>query len=53
MMINYNSSIGDNSVLGDVVNVGVQEKKDGVSAFGNVSTSLCQARFFFAHCFGP
>jgi hypothetical protein len=51
-MINYNPSVGDFSVLGDVANVSVQKKKDGVSAFGNASTSLCQAMDLFADCFG-
>jgi hypothetical protein len=43
MMINFNPSIDDGSVLGNVANVSVQKKKDDVSAFGNASTSLCQA----------
>ena len=52
MMIDHNASIGDCSIIRDAANVSVQEKKDGVSVFGNASTSLCQAMDFFAHCFG-
>ncbi len=30
-----------------------KRKKDGVSAFGDAITSLCQAMEFFAHCLEP
>ncbi len=36
-----------------VANVSVQNKKDGVSAFGDASTSLCQAMEIFVHCLEP
>jgi hypothetical protein len=50
MMIDHNTGIGDCSIVWDVSNVSVQKKKYGVSAFGNASTSLCQAMEFFAPC---
>ncbi len=53
MIINHNAGIGDCSIAWDVANVSMQKKKDGVSAFGDASTSLCQAMEFFAHCFEP
>jgi hypothetical protein len=31
----------------------MQKKKDGVGAFGNASTFLCQTMEFFAHCLEP
>ncbi len=31
----------------------MQKEKDGVSAFGDASTSLYQAMEFFAHCLEP
>ncbi len=37
----------------DIENVSMQKKKNGVSAFGDVSTSLHQAKEFFAHCLEP
>ncbi len=52
-MINHNAGVGDCSIAWDVANVSVLKKKDGVSAFGNVSTSLRQAMEFFAHHLEP
>jgi hypothetical protein len=52
-MINHNAGEGDCSIAWDVANVSMQKKKDGVSAFGDASTSLHQAMEFFAHCLGP
>jgi hypothetical protein len=45
--------VGDCSIAWDVANVSVQKEKDGVSAFGDASTSLHQAMEFFAHCLEP
>jgi hypothetical protein len=53
MMINHNAGVGDCFIAWDVANVSVRKKKDGVSAFGNARTSLCQAMEFFAHCLEP
>jgi hypothetical protein len=53
MMIDHNASIGDCSIAWDVANFSVQKNKDGVSAFGDASTSLRQAMEFFAHCLEP
>jgi hypothetical protein len=52
-MVDLNAGIDDCSIAWDVANVGMQKKKDGVSAFGDASTSLCQAMEFFAHCLEP
>jgi hypothetical protein len=52
-MIDHTAGIGDCSIAWDVANVSVQKKKDGVSAFGDASTSLHQAMEFFAHCLEP
>jgi hypothetical protein len=52
-MINHNSGLGDCSIAWDVANVSVRTKKNGVSAFGDASTSLRQGMKFFAHCFEP
>ncbi len=52
-MINHNVGVGDCSIAWDVANVSVGKKKDGVSSFGNASTSLRQAMEFFAHCLEP
>jgi hypothetical protein len=52
-MVDHNLGIGDCSIAWDVANVSVQKKKDGVSAFGDASTSLRQAIEFFAHCLEP
>jgi hypothetical protein len=51
-MINHNASVGDCSIAWDIANVSIQ-KKDGVSAFGDATTSLRQAMEFFAHCIEP
>ena len=53
MIINHNAGVSDCSIAWDVANVSMQKKKDGVSAFGDASTSLCQAMEFFAHCLEP
>jgi hypothetical protein len=45
MMINHNAGVCDCPI--------VQKKKDGVSAFDDASTFLCQALEFFTHCFEP
>ncbi len=52
-MANHNAGICDCSIAWDVANVSVQKKKDGVSAFGDASTSLRQVMEFFAHCLEP
>jgi hypothetical protein len=52
-MIDHNAGVGDCSIAWDVADVSVQKKKDGVSAFGDASTSLHQAVEFFAHCLEP
>jgi hypothetical protein len=52
-MANHNACIGDCSIAWDVANVSVRKKKDGVSAYGDASTSLRQAMEFFAHCLEP
>ncbi len=52
-LINHNVGVGDCSISWDVTNVSVQKKKDGVSAFGDASASLCQVMEFFAHCLEP
>jgi hypothetical protein len=52
-MINHNAGVGDCSIAWDVANVSVGKKKDGVSAFGDASTSLPHAMEFFAHCLEP
>ncbi len=52
-MVDHNAGVGDSSISWDVANVSTQKKKDGVSAFGDASTSLCQAMEFFAHCLEP
>jgi hypothetical protein len=52
-MIDHNAGVCDCSIAWDVANVRLQKKKDGVSAFGDASTSLHQAMEFFAHCFEP
>ncbi len=52
-MVDHNAGIEDCSIAWDVANVSVQKKKDGVSAFGDASTSLRQAMKFFAHCLEP
>jgi hypothetical protein len=53
MMNDHNAGIGDCSIAWDNANVSMQKKKDGVSAFGDASTSLLQAMEFFAHCLEP
>jgi hypothetical protein len=53
MMIDHNVGVGDCSIAWDVANVRVQKEKDGVSAFGDGSTSLHQAMEFFANCLKP
>jgi hypothetical protein len=53
MMVDHNSGVGDCSIAWDVANVSAQKKKDGVSTFGDASTSLRQAMEFFAHCLEP
>jgi hypothetical protein len=53
MMVDHNAGVGDCSIAWDVANVSTQKKKDGVSAFGDASTSLRQAMEFFAHCLEP
>jgi hypothetical protein len=52
-MVDHNAGIGDCSIALDVANVNVRKKKDGVSAFGDASTSLHQAMEFFANCLEP
>jgi hypothetical protein len=52
-MVDHNAGVGDCSIAWDVANVSVQKEKDGVSAFGNAITSLCQAMEFFANCLEP
>ncbi len=52
-MIDHNAGVGDCSITWDFANVSMRKKKDGVSAFGDASTSLCQAMEFFAHCLKP
>jgi hypothetical protein len=52
-MVDHNAGVGDCSIAWDVANVSMQKKNDGVSAFGDVSASLCQAMEFFAHCLEP
>jgi hypothetical protein len=52
-MIDQNAGIGDCSIAWDVANVSMQKEKDGVGAYGDASTSLCQAMEFFAHCLEP
>ncbi len=52
-MIDHNVGIGDCSIAWDVTNVSVQKKKDGISAFGDASTSLHQAMELFAHSLEP
>jgi hypothetical protein len=52
-MVDHNLGVGDCSIAWDVANVSKQKKKDGVSAFGDASTSLRQAMEFFAHCLEP
>jgi hypothetical protein len=42
--------IGGCSIAWDDANVSVQKKKDGVSTFGDASTSLHQGMEFFAYC---
>ncbi len=49
-MVDHNAGVDDCSIAWDVANVCVQKEKDGVSAFGDASTSLCQAMEIFAHC---
>jgi hypothetical protein len=39
-MVDHNLGVGDCSIAWDVANVSVRKKKDGVSAFGDASTSL-------------
>ena len=46
-------SAGTGSITEDDANDSMWKKKDGVSAFGNASTSFCQAMEFFAHCLEP
>jgi hypothetical protein len=53
MMVDHNAGIGDCSIAWDVANVSMRKKKDIVSAFSDVSTSLRQAMEFFAHCLEP
>jgi hypothetical protein len=53
MMINHNLGVGDYSITWDVANVSIQKKKDGVSSFGDASTSLRQAMAFFDNCLEP
>ena len=53
MMINHNLGVGDYSITWDVANVSIQKKKDGVSSFGDASTSLRQAKAFFDNCLEP
>ncbi len=53
MMVDHNAGIGNCSITWDVANVSMQKEKDGVSAFGDSSTSLCQAMELFAHCLEP
>ncbi len=52
-MVNHNAGISDCSITWDVANISVQKEKDGVSAFDDASTSLCQAMELFAHCLEP
>ncbi len=52
-MVNYKAGIGDCSIAWDVANVSMQKKKNGVGAFGDASTSLCQAMEFLADCLEP
>jgi hypothetical protein len=52
-MVDHNSGVGDCSITWDVANSSVRKKKDGVSGFGDASTSLCQAMEFFANCLEP
>jgi hypothetical protein len=53
MMVYHNAGIGDSFIAWNVANVSMRKKKDGVSAFGDASTSLRQVMEFFAHCFEP
>jgi hypothetical protein len=53
MMIDHNVGLGDCSITWDVANISVQKKQEGVSVFGDASTSLHQAMEFFAHCLEP
>jgi hypothetical protein len=53
MMVDHNGGVGDCFIAWDIANVSVQNEKDGVSAFCDASTSLCQAMEFFAHCLEP
>ncbi len=52
-IVDHNVGVGDCSIAWDVANISVQEKKDGVSAFGDASTSFCQAVELFAYCLEP
>jgi hypothetical protein len=52
-MVDHNAGIGDCSIAWDVANVSMRKEEDGVSAFGDASTSLCQAMEFFAHYLEP
>jgi hypothetical protein len=53
MMINHNAGIGGCSITWDVANVSMQKKKDGLSVFGDASSSLHQGIEFFANCHEP
>jgi hypothetical protein len=53
MMVDHNAGAGDCSIAWSVANVSVRRGKNGVGAFGDDSTSLCQAMKFFAHCLEP
>ncbi len=52
-MVNYNSCVGDCSVLWDCANVSVREVKNCISSFGDTRASLRQTVEFFAHCVDP
>ncbi len=52
-MVNHNVGIGDYSIAWDVANVSMPKEKNGVGAFGDANTSLCQAMEFLAHCLEP
>ncbi len=52
-MVNHNAGVSNCSNAWDVANVSKQKKKNGVGAFGDASTSLCQAMEFFAHYLEP
>jgi hypothetical protein len=52
-MIDHNAGVGDCSIAWNVANVSMWKKIDGVSAFGDASTSLLHAMEFFAHCLEP